>query len=124
MSLTEEIDQRFVQPLIERLQLLEGRIMEQEERIRRLEASGNDPLPADAPDECKQAKCSYYTHYQVHYSREKQGEKLTHIAYHEAERRCEQVQKKMDDWMNAHPDKQFPEHLDKQCRFWETKVCA
>lgn len=122
------LDRKLIEPLINRLQLLEGRIMDQEERIRRLEASGNDPLPANAPAECKNATCTYYTHYQVYYDPAKQGNKLTHIAYHHAEKKCEQAQTRLSDWMDKHEGDEcrqpIPAHLNQQALYWETKVCA
>lgn len=77
------------------------------------------------PDDCAKQTCSYFNHYLIHYSALVQGEKLEHVAYHIAEKRCAEAQEKMNQWMDAHPNgEKEPVGLVRQCEFWERKVAA
>ena len=77
-------------------------------------------------DECGRQECGYYKHYLVWYDSSRNGEKLDHVPYHEAERRCIEAQKRLSDWMDTHdgdPEILAP-HLLKQADHWERRVAA
>jgi hypothetical protein len=72
------------------------------------------------PDDCTLKQCSYYQHYLAHGPME-----LTHDGFHAAERKCELVQKRIDDWMIQHPDNyKIPDHLLQEAERWERRVRA
>lgn len=68
--------------------------------------------------ECRTKTCSYYEHYLAYGPAE-----LTHEGFHAAERKCDEWQRKDDEWLRAHPDKiDSPyRHL---CEVWEKRVRA
>ena len=75
--------------------------------------------------ECDRKVCTYYHHYLVFYTPES-GEQLVHEAFHAAESRCEIAQKRYIEFLE-NPDRQgraVPEHLEKQAKYWENKICA
>lgn len=100
---------------------LEQRIEELERRIAAIESASPE---SHLPDECKARECTYYTHYQVYHDAEKNGAMMGHEAFHAAEKKCEEVQNRVTQWYDAHPDGQCPKQLHEYAEYWEKKICA
>lgn len=77
-------------------------------------------------EECAKQECTYYSHYLLYHDPALNGSLLGHASYHFAEKRCEEAQKRLMEWMDAHMDDRapVPEHLEKMAERWERKVCA
>jgi hypothetical protein len=75
---------------------------------------------------CEAEECSYFTHYLANYYPTEGFEKLDHIGFHGAEKNCNAIQQRCQEWMDnpANKNKRFPEHLERQALHWERKVCA
>jgi hypothetical protein len=83
------------------------------------------PLNCPGPNGHPSGLCSYYWHYEVWYDPGRCGPKLSHAAFHEAERRCEEAHRRLDEWYRKNGDAtQEPQALVRQCEIWERKVAA
>jgi hypothetical protein len=102
---------------------VEERVAELEARVARLESGGQE-LPPDAPQECRDRKCTYYSHYLVHHDPAKNGPQMNHVAYHHAEQKCTDIQERVNQWMDNHETGKVPDHLWRLAEHWENKVCA
>lgn len=98
---------------------LEERIEELERRVAALETD-----ESNLPQECRDHGCSYYTHYLVYHDAAKHGAQMCHEAFHVAEKKCEEVQKRYLDWFDNHKEGPPPASLERMARFWENKICA
>jgi hypothetical protein len=76
---------------------------------------------AHLPQDCRERKCSYYTHYLIY-----GGPDLTHEGYHGAEKECEAAQRRAQEWMDnpANDGKDLPKGLEDRCKRWEQAVRA
>jgi hypothetical protein len=140
---TEALEGIQAQILINQQQqtmLLES-ILQQLEGIRQAAEAANSgqgllPVPNSTedpeiwrgmPEACLDGSCDYFMHYLVRYDHEKNGEKLAHFAYHQAEKFCEDYQTQLSAWEDAHPDKdpyKAAPYLVKQAEYWERRVAA
>lgn len=99
-----------------RVKLLEDRVAELEKQL-----AEYGVLAANAPEDCRNHTCTYFIHYLAYGPAE-----LTHEGFHAAEKNCERLQKRAEDWLeqNKGNNKQFPEYLDKICRVAEARIRA
>lgn len=81
-----------------------------------------------ADDECSRKECTYFSHYLVHHDPEVNGPRLDHEPYHCAEKRCEEAQKSVTAWYDAHENDGRRTHaledLERRAEAWERKICA
>lgn len=79
---------------------------------------------------CEAEECSYFTHYLRNYYPTEGQEKLDHLGFHGAEEQCNLIQRRCQEWMDAHPVTPespwvpLPASLERQAAYWERKVCA
>lgn len=70
--------------------------------------------------ECDACVCDYFTHYLSYGPAE-----LTHEGYHSAEKRCIELQKRLEEYFDNHPDATTaPLHLERLCADAERLVRA
>jgi predicted nucleic acid-binding Zn ribbon protein len=87
----------------------------------------NDSKEFENTTHCRGSHCHYFTHYLISYDPNLNGEKLPHISYHHAEKRCDDAQNAVIKWLSDHElddHAEMPEMLEKAAQYWERRICA